>query len=152
MIEMKRSVSRWMSLRKKTEYFRYRKHRWISLNNSRRSGRLKNRSDFNEACCPHNTICTKNLENDNLGQYHSGSINIGTNHRVLPLVGGSGAIPGGAHNNSNESPHMSNVQSDMIERWNLLFAVFGSNLRRATFTICSYFVAVGSLAADCGLL
>ena len=29
---------------------------------------------------------------------------------------------------------MSDVQSDMIERRNLLFAVFGSNLRRATFT------------------
>ena len=29
---------------------------------------------------------------------------------------------------------MSDVQSDMIERGNLLFAVFGSNLRRTTFT------------------
>ena len=48
----KRSVSRWMSLRKKmtqAEYFRYRKNWWISLNNDRTSGRLKNRSDFNEA-------------------------------------------------------------------------------------------------------
>ena len=40
-------------------------------------------------------------------------------------VGGNGAIPGGAHsNNSNESPHTSNVQSHMIEHGNLLFAVF----------------------------
>ena len=34
-------------------------------------------------------------------------------------------------------------KKDMIERGNLLIAVFGLNLRRATFTICSYFVAVG---------
>ena len=75
------------------------------------------------------------MENDNSGQCHSGSINTGSNHRVLLPVVGNGAILGGAHNNSNESPHMSDVQSDMIERRNLLFAVFGSNLRRATSTI-----------------
>ena len=102
--------------------------------------------------CPHYTIYTKNLENDNSGQCHSGSINTGTNHRVLPPVGGNGAIPGGAHNNSNESPHMSDVQSDMIELRNLLFADFGSHLRRATFTNFSYFVAVGSFTADGFLL
>ena len=47
---------------------------------------------------------------------------------------------------------MSDVQSDMIERGNLLFAAFGLNLRRATLTICSYFVAVGSFTVDGGLL
>ena len=31
------------------EYFRYTRNWWISLNNSRTSGPLKNRSDFNEA-------------------------------------------------------------------------------------------------------
>ena len=31
------------------EYFRYRRSWWISLNNDRTSGRLKNRSAFNEA-------------------------------------------------------------------------------------------------------
>ena len=31
------------------EYFRYRKNWWISLNNSGRSGPLKDRSDFNDA-------------------------------------------------------------------------------------------------------
>ena len=31
------------------EYFRYRRNWWISLNNDRTSGRLKNRSDFNDA-------------------------------------------------------------------------------------------------------
>ena len=31
------------------EYFRHRRNWWISLNNDRTSGRLKNRSDFNEA-------------------------------------------------------------------------------------------------------
>ena len=57
MIEMKRSVSRWMSLRKKItdmiwrkqRYFWYRKNWWISLNNSGRSGPLRDRSDFNDA-------------------------------------------------------------------------------------------------------
>ena len=44
------------------------------------------------------------------------------------------------------------MQSDMIERGDPLFAVFGLNLRRATFTTCSYFVAVGSFTADGGLL
>ena len=38
--------------------------------------------------------------NDNSGQCHSGSINTGTNHRVLPPVGGNEVIPGGVHNNS----------------------------------------------------
>ena len=47
--------------------------------------------------CPHCTIYTKNLENDNDGN----------NHRVLPPVVGNGAISGGADNNSNETPHMS---------------------------------------------
>ena len=60
--------------------------------------------------CPHYTIYTKNLDNDNSGQCHSGNTNTGTNHRVLPPVGGNGSIPGGAHNNSKESPHMSDVQ------------------------------------------
>ena len=36
------------------EYFRYRKNWWISLNNSGRSGPLKDRSDFNEALSPLN--------------------------------------------------------------------------------------------------
>ena len=41
----------------------------------------------------------------------------------------------------------------MIERGDPLFAVFGSNLRRATFNdFFSYFVAVGSFTADGGLL
>ena len=62
-------------------------------------------------------------------------------------------ILGGSHNNSNERPHMSDVHSDMTERENLLFAVFGWNLRRATFTIFSLnIIAVGSFTADGGLL
>ena len=45
------------------------------------------------------------------------------------------------------------MQSDMIERGDPLFAVFGKNLRRATFTIfLFYFVAVGSFTADVGPL
>ena len=62
---------------------------------------------------PHYTIYTKNLENDNSGQCHSGSINTGTNHRVLPPVGGNGAIPGGAHDNSKKSTN----QLTCISTW-----------------------------------
>ena len=47
--------------------------------------------------CPLYTVCTKNMENDNSGQYYFGSINTDINHRVLPPVGGNGAIRGGAH-------------------------------------------------------
>ena len=56
-IEMKRSVSRWMSLRKKITDIIWRKQNTFDtegiggflLINDRTSGRLKNRSDFNEA-------------------------------------------------------------------------------------------------------
>ena len=44
------------------------------------------------------------------------------------------------------------MQSYMIERGDLLFAVVGWNLRRSTFTICSYFVAIGPFTADGRLL
>ena len=64
------------------EYFRYRKNWWISLNNSGKTGPLKDRSDFNDALTT--TVYTKNLEGENSGQCHSGSIKNSTNHRVLP--------------------------------------------------------------------
>ena len=45
------------------------------------------------------------------------------------------------------------MQIDIIERGDPLFAVFGQNLRRATFKICFYhFVAVRSFTADRSLL
>ena len=56
---------------------------------------------------PHYTVYTNNLKNNNSGQCHSGNINDGTNHRVLPPAGGNGAIPGGAHDNLKESPQTS---------------------------------------------
>ena len=92
MIEMKRSVSRWMNFRKQNTFDTEGIGGFLSI-------MTEHLDDWR---CPHYTIYTKNLE----------------------------------------SPHMSNVKSDMTERGNLLFAVFGSNLRRATFTICSFFVAV----------
>ena len=46
---------------KQAEYFRYRKNWWISLNNLRTSGPLRDRSDFNEALSTF-SIYTKNLE------------------------------------------------------------------------------------------
>ena len=141
MIETKRFVSRWMSLRKKISDIIWRKQNTFDTEGI--GGFLSIIPEHLDHWkivltstwrCLHYTIYTKNLENDNSGPCHSGSINTGTNHRVLPPNGGNGAILGGDHSNSNESPHMSDVQSDMIERRNLVFAVFGSNLRRATFT------------------
>ena len=113
---MKRSVSRWASLRKKISAIIWRKQK--NFNTEGIGGFLSIMTEHldhwvivltSTRRCPHYTIYTKNLENDNSGQCHSGSINIGTNHRVLPPVGGNGAIPGGALNNSNESRHI--VQS-----------------------------------------
>ena len=69
------------------------------LNNDRTSGPLRNRSDFNQALSTLNRD-TENLENDNSGLCHSGSISNGINHRFLPPVGGNGVISGGVHNNS----------------------------------------------------
>ena len=43
---------------------------------------------------------TKNLENDNSGPCPTGSTRNGTNHRVLPPVGGNGVVPGGLPKNS----------------------------------------------------
>ena len=159
MIEMKRSVSRWTSLRKKISATIWRKQNTFDTEGIGGffSIMTEHLDDWKIVLTstrryPHYTIYTKNMENDNSDQFHSGSISTGTNHRVLLPVGGNGAILGGDRDNSNESAHMSDVQSDMIERWNLLFAVFGSNLRRATFTICYFFVAVGSFTADRGPL
>ena len=102
--------------------------------------------------CPHYTIYTKNLENDNSGQCHSGSIILAAIIEFFLQLVAMERFLVELIIIQNESLHMSDVQSDMIERWSLLFAVFGSNLRRATFTICCYFVAIGSFAADGGLL
>ena len=44
------------------------------------------------------------------------------------------------------------MQSDMIERGNLLFAVFGLNPQTCGFQDFFNFVAVGSFTADGGLL
>ena len=120
------------------EYFGYRKNWWISLN-SGKTVPVRDRSDFNDAF-------TKNLESNNWGHCHSGSIKNGTNHRV----GGNGAIPHQTHNNSKKVHKWAYVQSDMIERWDPLIAVFGKNPRRAAFKI--FFVAVRSFTADGGLL
>ena len=81
------------------EYFRYRKNWWISLNNSGKSGPLRDRSDFNEALT---TLIRLHQES---GEQHLRPVPFwkyqnGTNHRVLPPVGGNGAITGGAHDNS----------------------------------------------------
>ena len=98
---------------------------------------------------PHLAVYTKNLVNNNSGQCHSGSIRNCTNHRVPP-VGGNGAVPGGAHDNA-KVHKWAYVQSDMIEREDSFFAVFG---QPQTWRFSSFFdfVAVRSFTADGGLL
>ena len=88
------------------EFFRYRKNWWISLDNLEKQNRGEVVLTATKRC-PHWTVYTKNLENNNSGQCHSGNIKNGTNHRVLPPVGGNGAIPGGAFYYLIESPQMS---------------------------------------------
>ena len=114
MIELKQSVLGWTNLRKKISAIIWGKQ---STFDTERIGAslsiILEKLDHWEIVLtstmrwPHYTFHTKNLENDNSGQRHSGSTNVGTNHRVLPPAGGYGAIPGGAHDNSNESPQMS---------------------------------------------
>ena len=79
------------------EYFRYKKNWWISLKKSGNTGPLRNRSEFNDAL---STLNHPDQKKWRAGQCLSGSISNGTNHRVLPPVGGNGVIPGGVHNNS----------------------------------------------------
>ena len=95
---------------------------------------------------------TKNVENDNSGQCHSGSINTGTNHRVLFPVGGNGAIPGGADNNSNESPQMSLRAKRHDRTVRPVVCRLWTKPQTCDFHDFSSFVAVGSFTADGGLL
>ena len=140
MIELKKSVSRWTRSRRKISPIIWSKQG--TFDTERTGGSLSiilEKTDRWEIVLtstmrwPHYTVYTKNLENNNSDQCHSGSIKNGTNHRVLPPVGGNGAIPGGAHDNSKKVHKWAYVQSDMVERGDPLFAVFGQNLRRATF-------------------
>ena len=105
--------------------------------------------------CPHGTVYTKNLENHNSGQCHPGNIKNGLHHRVLPPVGGNGASPGGAHDNSNESPQMSlrakrhdrTVRPVVCRLWTT-----PQTCDFQDFFVVFYFVAIGSFTADGGLL
>ena len=75
------------------ECFRYKKDWWISLNKSGKIGPMRDRSDFNEAL-------TKSLEKSDLHRFLSGSIRNGIRRLLHPAHhGGSGTIPGGAHDN-----------------------------------------------------
>ena len=58
----------------RAEYFRYRKNWWISLNNSGKTGRVRNRSDFND--------CTKNLRRTTRANSICNTFN-GTHHEYV---------------------------------------------------------------------
>ena len=81
------------------EYFRYRRNWWISLNYSGKTGPLRDRSDFNDALTALNLLHQESGEQQ-LRPVPFWKYQNGTNHRVLPPVGGIGVIPGGAHKNS----------------------------------------------------
>ena len=81
------------------EYFRYRKNWWISFNNSGKTAPVRDRSDFNDALTTVNRLHQESGEQQ-LRPVPFWKYQNCTNHRVLPPVGGNGAIPGGAHDNS----------------------------------------------------
>ena len=123
------------------EYFRYRRNWWNSLNNDRTSGRLKNRSDFNEELfivtpsTPRiwrtTTQVSAILEVSILAPIIEFFLQLVAMERFLvellvtqtkvhiefflQLVAMERFLVE-LINNSNESPHMSDVQSDIIER------------------------------------
>ena len=89
------------------EYFRYRKNWWISLNNSGKIGPVRDRSDFTDALTTSSRLHQEPGEQQ-LRPVPFWKYSNGAHHRVLPpALGGSGAIPGGAHDNKQESPQLS---------------------------------------------
>ena len=88
------------------EYFRYKKNWWISLNNSGRAEPRRGRSDFNDALSALNCLRQETGE-EQLRPVPFWKSQNGTDHEGFPPVGGNGENPGGAHDISNESPHVS---------------------------------------------
>ena len=131
MIEMMMSVPKWTSLRTIIAPITWRKQNIFDTNRIVGSLSISLETlDHWEIIltstkrCLHQSVHIKNLENDNSGRCHSGSTRNGTNHPVLPPVGGNGVDPGGLKN-SKKVDERGCMQRFMIERRNTLCSIFG---------------------------
>ena len=81
------------------EYYRYKKNWWIPLNESGKIGPMRDRSDFNEALTRLHRLHQESGESDS-HRFLTGNTRNGIRRLLHPAhLGGSGTIPGGAHDN-----------------------------------------------------
>ena len=81
------------------EYFRYRKNWWVSLNNSGKTGPVRDRSDFNDALTKLHRLHQESGKSDS-HRFLTGNTRNGIGRLLHPAhLGGSGTILGGAHDN-----------------------------------------------------
>ena len=119
----------------KAEYFRYSKHWWISLNISGKN-RTDERSFWLQRCVDHIKPSTPRIWRTTT-QVNA----ILDRNTMAPIIEfflqlvAMERFPGGAHDKfkGKSTNELAYVQSDMIERWDPLFAVFRQNLRRVDF-------------------
>ena len=96
------------------------------------------------------TVCTKNLEHDNSGQFHFGNTSNGTHHRVLlPKVVLSWWSFLRVHSKSTKKGACKGLRSNGATRWK---QIFDENLRRIYFKNSFYFVTDRPFTVDCCLL
>ena len=109
------------------EYFRYKQNWWISLKKFGDQGPLRKRSDFNEALSAVNRLHQEagGQQLRPMPYWNYKQTNNGSRHRVLPLPGGTGKIPGGLPKNSKKVDERGCMQRFMIERSNPLCSIFG---------------------------
>ena len=105
------------------KYFRYKQNWWMSLNKSGDQGRVRNRSDFNQALSTLDRL-HQEFGGRQLRPLPIGSTRNSNSHRVLP-VGGNGVDSGGLHKNSKKVDERGRMQRFMIERGNALCSFFG---------------------------
>ena len=141
LIELKKSVSRWTTTRRRISPIEWRK--MSTFDTKRIGGSLSTsleKSDRWEIVLtstmrwPHHTVFTKNLEKNNSRQLHSGNTSNGTHHRVLhpAHLGDNGTILRELMTINKKVRNWAHVKSDMIERWDPLCRLF-TNLRRVDF-------------------
>ena len=99
-IQMDKDAQKYFTYRMtEDEYFRYKKNCWISLNTSGKIGPMRDRSDFNEALTKLHRLHSESGEVRE-ERFLTGNTRNGIRRLLHPAhLGGSGTIPGGAHEN-----------------------------------------------------